>query len=831
MLTSMLKHNHQSRTLWLSCLSASFRTALACSIVAAATLFGPSALRRQVAFPAFSYVTVILIVTGASLGDTLRGCWDAICATVLTVIPAIIGLWALGPSRLTTALTSVVVGMAAFVVMLPDHKTHLVSKRIALGQIVIIYVVAYDMGGQTDPVMHPVHVAASTAIGVLACVLALLLPYPGLATCQVKKKCKLYADNASERVKLCVNAFCAEDNRSAHAFVSQVKSLAINGNKLLNSIKSKKESMKWETLPIEFLKPYRMNKTAEKLQDMEIPIQGLQMALCHFHSFPPQILDQDLKDNLHKFQEHITQTFDQLKSCMPLDSATFPETNHENPIISPHSFPQTHKDLSSFFFLFCSKLLQIRKTPHNPPPKISPSSEEQNKMDPKLDLYEFINTFLMHRRFMLALKCSLSVGFAVLFGLIYSKENGIWSGLPVAISFAASREAIFRVSNLKAQGTVLGTVYGVLGCFVLEKYVKIRFLILLPWFIFCSLIKGSRMYGPAGGVSAVIGAVLVLGRENFGEPTEFAIIRIVEAFIGLSCSIVVELMFRPTRASTMAKLQLSKSLQVVHDCVYNIRLGGGKSQNCIGDGQRKVKANVNELRKFITEAEMEPNFWFLPFHNVCYSKLLKSLSNMEGLLVFLHHANEHLKQENLSIKKLENEVEIFKEMIHPTLKCLEKVVLVKSLNNLDNEVHKSGAFETYGDVELGKLPIGRKGLHKDGSNSEDEMENIVNSYLKVSQDIVHGEGCEEVKGHEMVLSLSAVAFCLRGLVRETREIEKGVMELLQWENPSSHVNLYEICCKIQADWIGSRSYDLDPDPTIPFTILQIYDLIAIRLGF
>ncbi|KAL4589560.1 hypothetical protein LXL04_002468 [Taraxacum kok-saghyz] len=36
-------------------------------------------------------------------------------------------------------------------------------------------------------------------------------------------------------------------------------------------------------------------------------------------------------------------------------------------------------------------------------------------------------------------------------------------------------------------------------------------------------------------------------------------------------------------------------------------------------------------------------------------------------------------------------------------------------------------------------------------------------------------------------------------------------------------------CRNEPDRIGSRSYDLDPDPTIPFTILQIYDLIAIRL--
>ncbi|KAK9053207.1 hypothetical protein SSX86_029839 [Deinandra increscens subsp. villosa] len=66
---------HRSRAIWLSCLSTSLYTATACSIVAAATLFSPSSLRRHVTFPAFSYVTVILIVIGASLGDTLRGCW------------------------------------------------------------------------------------------------------------------------------------------------------------------------------------------------------------------------------------------------------------------------------------------------------------------------------------------------------------------------------------------------------------------------------------------------------------------------------------------------------------------------------------------------------------------------------------------------------------------------------------------------------------------------------------------------------------------------------------------------------------------------------------
>ncbi|KAL8252877.1 hypothetical protein R6Q59_036570 [Mikania micrantha] len=795
MLTSRLNLNAQSRSLLLSCLAASLRTATACAIVAAATLFGPSYLRRQVAFPAFSYVTVILIITGASLGDTLRGCWDALCAIVLTIIPAILGLWVIGPSHLTTALTAVVVGMAAFVVMLPDHKTHIVSKRIALGQIVIIYVVAYDMGGETDPVMHPVHMAASTTLGVLACVIALLLPYPGLATCQVKKKCKLYADNALEIVKLCVKAFCAKDDTSAQAFVSQAKSLTIKGTKLLNAIKDKKESMKWETLPINFLKPYCM-KTAEKLQATEMPIKGLLIALHNIHSFPPQILDQDLNDHMQNLQENITQTFDQIKSCKPFDLATFPESNLENLLLFPHSFPQSHKELPSFFFLFCCKLLQ-RKMANSPVTNCPTSSSDQpKKKNQKEGFFERIRSFVMQRRFILALKCSLSVGFAVLFGLIYSKQNGIWSGLPVAISFATSREAVFRVSNLKAQGTALGTVYGVLGCFVLEKYVKLRFLILLPWFIFCSLLRRSRMYGPAGGVSAVIGAVLILGREHFGKPTEFAIIRIVEASIGLLCSIAVELMFRPKRASTLAKIQLSKSLHALQECICAVSHCSQK--DCFGGALKKLKANVNELRRFIEEAEMEPNFWFLPFNGVCYNKLLMTLSNIEGLLVILNHANGSLQQENLSLNKLEDEVELFKEMIQPSIKCLERVILIKSLTNLEMELQKSNACNTSSDLELGKLPISPYKLHMHGPNGEDEMDKMVNSYITKSFELVFGEGCEEEKRHEVILGSSAFAFCLRGLVRETREIEKCVMELLQWENPSSHVNLDEIFCKIDA---------------------------------
>ncbi|GAB4860180.1 hypothetical protein Ancab_011657 [Ancistrocladus abbreviatus] len=231
----------RARAMWKACLNAAFRTALACTIVGVVTLYGPAVIRHQVAFPAFSYVTVILIVTNARLGDTLRGCWLSVYATAQGTCPAIFCLWMIGPTRLTASSTALVVAVSAFFVALPEW-THLIAKRIALGQVVIVYVIGYINGEKTKAVMHPVHVAASTAVGVVACVLALLLPYPQLASMEVKQNCKLFAENASERLKLYVKAFCAEDKTTSQALISQAKSLSIKGTKFLQGIKARQVS-------------------------------------------------------------------------------------------------------------------------------------------------------------------------------------------------------------------------------------------------------------------------------------------------------------------------------------------------------------------------------------------------------------------------------------------------------------------------------------------------------------------------------------------------------------------------------------------------------------
>ncbi|CAN4098858.1 unnamed protein product [Withania somnifera] len=779
----------RARAVWRTCLASALRTALACTIVGVATLLGPQYIKKQAAFPAFSYVTVILVVTDATLGDTFRGCWYALYATFQGVCPAILSLWLIGPARLTAGTTAIAVALSAFVVVLPDN-THLIAKRIALGQVVLVYVIAYINGGLTETIMHPVHVSASTGLGVVACVLALIFPYPCLACCEVKQNCKLFAENASERFNLFVKAFSSEDNTCALAFISQAKSLVKTGSNLLQGIKIKQESMKWERFPFKFLRPYGENP-GSRFQDLQTPLRGMEIALDNSPPFPVGILNPEQKSGLHMLAEHISK---QINSMSLESSATVPESNSENIqkfFQTLHTIQPTKKDLPSLFFLFFLNLLLSK-----PNAKEGSTNPKQQNQDGFLEKRwtSYLSITKNNKRFMSAFKCSLSLGLAIYFGSIYSKENGFWAGLPVAISLAASREATFKVANVKAQGTVLGTIYGIIGCFVFEKYVQIRFLSLLPWFIVSSFLRKSTMYGQAGGLSAIIGALLILGRKGFGPPSEFAIARITETFIGLSSSIIVEILLQPTRATTLAKLQLSKNLGILHECIGSISF---RSLGNLVESKNKLKFHVTEMGKLIEEAEAEPNFWFVPFHGVCYRKLIGSLSQMVEYLHFSSQAFILLEQEsggsdNIA-NKLDGDFKLFKDFVGSSMKCFEEVSSVRSLAILDKE------FETKKlsvDVELGTSASSYYNIIR--SASEEEIDENFMSYFQHSKEFVDQiDNGEELKG-QVVLSLSALGFCMDGLVKETKEIEEAIKEVVQWENPSSHVNLHDISCKVRA---------------------------------
>ncbi|KAG4216154.1 hypothetical protein ERO13_A01G223500v2 [Gossypium hirsutum] len=542
------------------------RICFACSMVGCTTLYGPESVRHTITFPAFSYVTTILIVSDATLGDALRGCWHVLCASIQVILPSMLILRLIGPSRFNCGLAAVAVALSSFLIALPG-STHLTAKRIAFGQTVIIYVGAVIQGAKTGIIIHPIHVAASTALGTVASILAMLFPYPHLAYREVRKICRFYAENASNRFNLLVEAFCAKGDMAAHNLITDARLLSKAGAKLIGSIKDKHEGMLWEKPWLRFLKPKRSDP-GEKLKEMDMPIQGMEWALTNCTSFPVRMMDEELVNVLQIEKKQIALKLEQAMRSVPFDAATTPDMKGENTdrsLWTQKAISTNHEDLSSFFFLYCMELLQ------DGPACILKNGEEakiQESSQPKKQGKSRVKQMQSFRRenLLFAIKCSLSLGLAVLFGLIYNKENGYWSGLTIAISFVTGRQATFMVANARAQGTAMGSVYGILCCFIFKKLTDLRFLLLLPWIIFTSFLRHSRMYGQAGGIAAVIGASLILGRKNYGTPSEFAIARTAEATIGLICFVAVEILFHPSRSATLAKTELSRTLRALQDC-------------------------------------------------------------------------------------------------------------------------------------------------------------------------------------------------------------------------------------------------------------------------
>ncbi|KAG6769445.1 hypothetical protein POTOM_025081 [Populus tomentosa] len=859
------------KAVWLERLSSALRTALACTIVGCTTLYGPARLRHFLAYPAYSYVTAILIVSDATLGDTLRGCWHALYGTIQVMIPCILTFQMIRPARFSNALAAVAVAVTTFMVALPE-STPLMAKRIAFGQAVIVFVGAAIHGAEEGVVTHPIHVASSTALGALASVLAMLFPYPRLAYCKgvsdcflststvrkhdedgcflsqlsclcifmasdgilcfmlksvdfrtdnsysycaqagrfalypealrkyislklffrdgcARKTCRLYVENASERLNIYVEGLTAQNKQAAADLLSRAKFLSVAGAKHLQTIKDTRGGMACEKPQIRKLNP------GENLQDIEILMKGVEIALDSCTSFPVSMIDEGIKQALLDMKGKIGLKLQNAKCFAPFDATTAPEAKAgESYVLAPKTGGATQADLPAFFFLYCLELLS-GELPVGQNPECN--SENTNKTETrdvtskrdqeKANLrktwdYSTIKLPNMER-WTLATKCSLSLGFAVLFGLIFNKENGYWSGLIIATAFVTERQATFTVTNARVQGTAIGSVYGILCSFIFQRFVDLRLLPLLPWIIFTSFLSHSRMYGQAGGISAVTGALLILGRKNYGPPNEFATARLVEVCIGLTCFIMVEILLQPARAATLAKTEFAWSLRALRDCIDDT------SQLCAGQKSalsssipalrrkhQEVISRINNLEKFIAAAESEPNFWFLPFDGACYGKLLVSLRKMECLLLFVAIEIETLPQlsDRLQVP-IKNYLHPLGEKVGFSLKCIEELMSMKQKISTSHDDIELGKSSPSADVVFGTL----------SSLDEEEDENSIPQHSKEEANgIETREVAQELKSR-LILRIYSLEFCISSLTKETQEIEKQVKELVKWENPES----------------------------------------------
>ncbi|XP_009611529.1 uncharacterized protein [Nicotiana tomentosiformis] len=779
----------RARAMWWMRLHSAIRTALACTIVGCVTLYSPPSLAKQLAFPSFSYVTSIFIVSDATLGHALRGCWHACLATLQVMPLSMLGLWLHGyvtTDDFSPEVAALMVAVSAFLVALPE-STNLMCKRIAFGQLVIVYVDVVIHGVYVNSaVLHPLRIASSTGLGAVASILALLLPYPWLAYHEVRNLYKIYAENASKRINLYLKAIHTQDDQIAMELISQAKPSADTGTKLLETIKFLEEGLQWEKPWLRFLIPY-FTDPGHGLQNMEVSMKGMEMALTSYPSFLTRMIDDELFKVSHNVLMFLGDKMGQDRSILPQNSVTEGEFEKRSSRLPHEPILPTKLDQPAHFFLSCLKMCTSDSDTITPitDQRSRETMESSNNSCCKRVCINWTVPMINERMVVFAFKCSFSLGLAVLLGLLFNTENGYWSGLTIALSFVTGKQAIFTEANARAQGTAIGSVYGVLGCTIFQKAAHIRFLSLLPWIIFTTFLRHSRMFTQAGGTAAVIGSLLILGRKSYGPPSEFAIYRLTEAFIGLACFVVVELIMQPTSSATLVKKHLYLIQGTLKDCTEHMIVDS--RQKALMEKQKNLKSQVQDLEKFIKDAVLEPSFWFSPFPISCYQKLQKSLSTMADVLFFMAYDIEFLSQAFDSYypdrKELQQyinkDLQHLKNALSSAVSCFEKTI--------SNRLLKASQIQPEQNI-LNDLEEGNSSCPNEciiSSTNDEEMEMVLSSFLEHSREVC-GK-VRDIAGIELretiVGFLCSLEFCMSFLEREVRDIDRGIKDLVRWEDP------------------------------------------------
>lgn len=82
--------------------------------------------------------------------------------------------------------------------------------------------------------------------------------------------------------------------------------------------------MKWERPQLIFLTP-SWKDLGGKLQEMEIPLRGMEIALSFCPHFPVGMIDEEFKQALQSYKAQIGLKLEHAKCFVPLDVTTAPE--------------------------------------------------------------------------------------------------------------------------------------------------------------------------------------------------------------------------------------------------------------------------------------------------------------------------------------------------------------------------------------------------------------------------------------------------------------------------------------------------------------------------
>ncbi|KAI5060415.1 hypothetical protein GOP47_0024835 [Adiantum capillus-veneris] len=772
-----------------------------------------------------------------------------------------------------------------------------------------------------DAVRFPLQLAGTTMVGALSGMLALLLPFPHFAMCQVQSQVKLSIRIIAERLKLMVDSFCGDDAIKGLSLHLQARSLAKIGSTVDSEVVSKESDLGWEfpgfsehlkhlTRGLKSLKEdlvgmesaltFDLNSTSSRrlhcvLKDCLVHLTDWAcLALRHtsgnaLKGFSQlQLIEEEGSEALSAFDEKLSLARQKLAYVnIQTVGDSVPDASSGKNIGEDLCYIQKSLQFSpeALFFLYNLKcfakatgeMLQLSKgfmfehagkiekstyaqlcdpvrshlphvlhdknslemEMHNPNACkfcnrfFDISSEQAQKKKSRLwwrEIKHHVKSKLLSSHFRTAFKMSLAMGLGAILGSWFDRSKGYWADITLGLGFVGTAKgSSFKTAALRAQGTVAGSIYGLLVVLATKDFPFLRLVALIPWVVFTSFLRQSKLFGFSGAMSAFTGGVVILARTNKDSSDEsFTVVRIVEAFMGMASFIVVELLVMPRRAAGIVKIELISGLGKMKSHVGAVLLMFSELRcaKCCASAvvdlkvqEKSLRRSLARLQELVKEATEEPQFWYSAFPSSTYSKLLEIQGRMVDFLHFsvcaFETIVETLSNADLGIQELHSAFDrtlfVLKENVLPLLEFLEDALQSNNTNGISERNPSGNMFKRderlAGDKERlverdkpvsmgGKAHSGRFLLRMRSMKENCFMEEFEKSYqiltsgiLRTCSDEVRQQHMEECS-NSLLLSLGALAFSFEGILKEALELEQGVHELLQLESPWSLIELW-----------------------------------------
>lgn len=436
-----------------------------------------------------------------------------------------------------------------------------------------------------------------------------------------------------------------------------------------------------------------------------------------------------------------------------------------------------------------------------------------------------------------AFKMSLAMAMGAFMGSWFSRDKGYWADITLGLGFTgASKGGSFKSATLRAQGTVAGSIYGLLVVLATKNWSNLRMVALIPWLVLTSFLRRSKLYGYAGAVSAFTGAIVILAHTSDKDSSEedFTVIRIVEAFLGMASFILVELLVLPSRATSLVKAELVPGLgKLKAHCAAALSVySEPRCCKCCADAVADLKSREKSLKSLcarltalVKEAAEEPRFWFSAFPESAYSKILTAMAKMLDHLHFSLSAFDAIV-DAFARAGMAHQGEL-QDALAPSMRLLDER-LVPLLEFLEQALQ--GHIATKGEAEqlldrskidgngaaVAAMAAASSGNNNNNNNASSiiqfsfprmdppKPDFLMEDFEKIFRHLVarlrhctcaasslSPPNIEDAYTNTFLLSLGTLAFSLEGLLTESTNLDKALHERLQLESPWSLIDLWD----------------------------------------